>query len=208
MPPAPRPRQAHPQTDRCRFADRQGNRCRRVATVGDGFCRQHAIALELELDSGGAGVTLLGAIDRLFTQQRHPLGSMFNGVLGGLLSSSVPKLTPRQQKTLEDAKVAARQIAHEALQNRLRQQQAQRAQAQRANSPPPPPPPPPAPRIDPLQAAREVLGFEPGEKLTVERVQDRKRALARVFHPDMAGGSKAQMQKVLAAADALLAKIS
>jgi curved DNA-binding protein CbpA len=53
------------------------------------------------------------------------------------------------------------------------------------------------------------LGFEPKEPLTKERVRARKQALARVYHPDLgAGGSEAQMKRINAAADALLAKLS
>jgi len=52
------------------------------------------------------------------------------------------------------------------------------------------------------------LGFEPGEQLTAEKVQKRKQALARVFHPDMQGGSEAQMKRINQAADTLLAKLS
>jgi hypothetical protein len=51
------------------------------------------------------------------------------------------------------------------------------------------------------------LGFEPGEPLTKEKVNKRKQALARVFHPDMAGGSEAQMKRINAAADLLLANL-
>lgn len=53
-----------------------------------------------------------------------------------------------------------------------------------------------------------ILGFEPAEILTIERVQDRKKALAKVFHPDLHGGSEAQMKRVNAAADVLLAKLA
>lgn len=52
------------------------------------------------------------------------------------------------------------------------------------------------------------MGFEPAEPLTMEKVQKRKQALARVFHPDMQGGSEVQMKRVNAAADLLLAKLA
>jgi len=74
--------------------------------------------------------------------------------------------------------------------------------------PDPPPPPRPAPPPDPAILARHLLGFERTEALTVERVQKRKQALARVFHPDMAGGSEAHMKRINAAADVLLAKLA
>lgn len=42
----------------------------------------------------------------------------------------------------------------------------------------------------------------------MERIQKRKQALARVFHPDMQGGSEAQMKRINQAADLLLGKLS
>jgi len=199
MPPAPtpRPRQAHPQTDRCRFADRAGQRCRRVATVDDGFCRAHAVALELDIDERNPINNLIGALDRvLSSRSREPLAAVLGEVHNGAMNSrQVEQMVPRAQ--LEE------------LRRRFQaaQQQAQRMPPRQAAQPPPPAPPPRV-WIDPLLAAREVLGFEPKEVLTRERVQERKKALARVFHPDMPGGSKAAMQRVLTSADALLAKIT
>ena len=52
------------------------------------------------------------------------------------------------------------------------------------------------------------MGFEPREALTIEKVQKRKQSLARVFHPDMQGGSETQMKRVNNAADLLVAKLS
>jgi hypothetical protein len=114
------------------------------------------------------------------------------------------------------------------LEQAARQAQAQ-AQARRARpaAPPPPPqrpgspgsrspgsqqpprsPPPAAARpVDQTIKAREILGFEPGEKLSKERIEDRRRQLAKVFHPDRQGGSTTQMQRVNHAADLLLQKL-
>lgn len=198
MPPVRRPRAARPQTDRCRYADRAGDRCRRVATMDGGFCRQHALALELELDDGPA-MGVLGIVDRMLTSRgRAPLGTAFGSILGGLIDEAVN--SPRLERMVPRAQ----------LDEMLRRVQAQHAAAAQRRPPGPPPPraAPPPPRVDPLLAAREVLGFEPAEALTRERVQERKKALARVFHPDMPGGSKAAMQRVLTSADALLAKMA
>ncbi len=64
-------------------------------------------------------------------------------------------------------------------------------------------PPPPPPRVDPLAEARGVLHFGPTEKLTREIVKRRRKDLAAMCHPDK-GGSVESMQRVNAAADALL----
>ena len=76
--------------------------------------------------------------------------------------------------------------------------------------PPPrqPPRPPPSSPPDQSAAARIVLGFEPNETLTKDMIDKRKKALARVFHPDMQGGSEAHMKRINQAADVLLAKLA
>lgn len=76
----------------------------------------------------------------------------------------------------------------------------------------PPPPPdsePPrshAPPPSPSEDARTILGFAPGVALTRSMVKQRQRALASMFHPD-AGGCTESMQRVNAAAEALLAEL-
>ena len=58
--------------------------------------------------------------------------------------------------------------------------------------------------------ARAELGFNPGEPITAEAVSDRKRKLARKYHPDLAGRddrlrkrNDEKMRRVNAAADVL-----
>jgi hypothetical protein len=93
--------------------------------------------------------------------------------------------------------------------DRIYQQMAGRPPPRAA--PPPNPaaaPPPRRPPPDPTVEARVILGFEPGEPLTADKIKDRKRSLAKVFHPDRgSGGSVKQMQRVLAAADLLMARL-
>jgi len=48
-----------------------------------------------------------------------------------------------------------------------------------------------------------VLGFDPTETLTLEDVGERRRALARIFHPDRPKGSVERMQRINNAADEL-----
>lgn len=69
-------------------------------------------------------------------------------------------------------------------------------------APPPRPPPPPAP---PRRTAREILHFDEGETLTREAIEQRRRDMAKIFHPDRQGGSTKAMQAINAAADELLA---
>lgn len=65
--------------------------------------------------------------------------------------------------------------------------------------------PPAAPRPDP----REVLGFEPSTPLTAELVRQRRKELAKIFHPDTGqAGSEAAMKRVNAAAEELLANLA
>jgi hypothetical protein len=53
---------------------------------------------------------------------------------------------------------------------------------------------------------RLVLGFPPGVQLTKDMVKKRKRALAALYHPDQ-GGSTESMQRLNAAAEALLREL-
>ncbi len=57
-------------------------------------------------------------------------------------------------------------------------------------------------------AARQVMGFTASEILTEDQIRDRKKTLARRFHPDRRGGSLEQMKTVNAAADILLQSIA
>lgn len=70
-----------------------------------------------------------------------------------------------------------------------------RARAQR-------PQPPQAKGPDP----RQVLNFGPHEHLTVAVIKERKKLLARLYHPDLKGSAEA-MARVNAAADRLLASL-
>lgn len=188
MPPrARRPGPSRPAAVRCRYSDGR-RRCTKNATIEDGLCRQHALELEAELD----GSDLIDNIDRMLTQRGHqPIGeivggifdNVINGVLGRLQQAAMPGSPPGPSSP-------------------------PRSSSRASQRPPPSSPPRPPPQVDPTIRAREILGFEPTERLTTEIVRARKQALAKVFHPDKQGGSDAQMKRVNAAADALLAKLS
>ena len=87
----------------------------------------------------------------------------------------------------------------EAIQGGIKRQQAA-ASAPRPQRPTPKRPGPPPPKEDP----RQVLGFGPQVKLTVEIVKERRKQLAKVFHPDLMGGDNTAMQRVNSAAEVLL----
>lgn len=191
---------ARRRTARCRFVDEDGDRCRRIATVDEQLCRSHAVVLELELEDNDPMGGLLDQVDRWFagrTQNEvvHNLTDVLSAFLG-------PRLRQQEQE-------AAREFA--ALHARHRARQARQGHPNGRRRPPPPPPPP-RPQVDPSRKrdllARQILGFQPGDSLDKDTVKKRQRALAQVYHPDMPGGSTAQMQKVNSAADVLLANLA
>jgi hypothetical protein len=152
-----------------------------VATIRGELCRQHAVALEAELTAEATGV--IGVIDRLITGSgvKQAIEDMVAGAIGswGRHGSPLPGSSSSP------------------------------GSPPRPGSSTPPRTPPPAPRTDSkLAAARELLGFEPQEKLTIEAVNARRKALATVFHPDRAGGSVERMKRVNAAADLLVASLA
>ena len=109
---------------------------------------------------------------------------------------------PRIRKSEQDAR---REFAtlHARAQAAARQQQQRRPR----QAPPRPPPPQPR-RNDPALRAREILGFQPGDRLDKDTVKKRQRALASVYHPDLPGGSTEQMKKVNEAVGVLLANLA
>jgi hypothetical protein len=205
VPPVRRPPRSRPQSSRCRYVARDGTRCSKIATIEGELCRQHAILIARELE-GGVGRT----IDSVVSGQIS-LGD----VIAGAAQSYIERLFG-QSPILRDLDQAARTAAHQA--------QARRARLEGRPSPPPPPPPsrgapprssqsspppppPPGQRRDPTIRARDILGFEQSEAITKERIEDRRRQLAKVFHPDRQGGSTRRMQQVNQAADLLLARL-
>jgi len=77
----------------------------------------------------------------------------------------------------------------------------------RAARPQPEAPPANRPRPAPtIEDPREILGFEPGVRLTREMVKIRQRKMMTVLHPD-AGGSSRAAQRVNEAAKRLLATL-
>jgi hypothetical protein len=159
-------------------------RCRRIATINGELCRHHAIRLELEIDRDHPLDEVIEAVDRHIARHPDPFVTVLTGVFGRLFGRGQPQPPPASPDP-------RRAPPHHSP----------------PRAPPRQPPPRPAPVPNPVLVARELLGFEPTEPLTVERVQKRKQALARVFHPDLPGGSENQMKRINQAADLLLSKL-
>lgn len=208
MPPVRRrPPRSRPQSSRCRYVAGGGARCLRIATIDGELCRSHAELITAELEGG-----VTQTIHSVMTGQIS-IGDVIVGAAQGYVDRLFGS-----NPALRDLEQAARQAAHVA--------QARRARAE-GRPPPPPPPPrsqarqdpssqqqqspprsPPAPAAsDQSLLARSILGFEATDKLTKELIEDRRRQLAKVFHPDRQGGSTKQMQRVNQAADVLLARL-
>jgi hypothetical protein len=58
------------------------------------------------------------------------------------------------------------------------------------------------------RAARQVMGFTASEVLTADQIKDRKKTLAKRFHPDRPSGSTEKMIAVNRAADTLLESLT
>jgi hypothetical protein len=129
--------------------------------------------LDFDLDDPMVGA-LIDRADRFLAGHRNPLVQSFAGILGQVLAGRAPSAVPLETD-------------------------APRARARAADSSPPRPPPPPAPVESPL----DVLGFGPSVKLTRALVKERQRELAKLFHPDRQGSTKA-LQRINGAAQALL----
>lgn len=196
---ARRPPAAEPQTSRCRFTDEKYGRCRRVATVG-GFCRRCAALLELDLERGTPADRLLNDLDRFLAKgYKDPLLASIGAAFGGFIGQRIMDRIPPHMRG--PAQVAAHQAQAAA---RARAERAQQGQQQR----PPPPPPAAEPNAaQRLRDARTTMGFEFGDQISVEDVKNRKRELARVFHPDVNPKGAAHMKRVNAAADLLIADL-
>ena len=189
MPPArpSRPRRPQRQTTKCRFLDQSGIRCTRIATVEGALCRQHAVALEQQLERGPGGLVqgILGAMDRAVATRLRadPLTRPYAAEVSGMLRQI---FTPRPQ--------APRPVMPG---------QAGTPPRARVYPPQPRPAPGPSPEELKLRDALLRLGFEDLTGLTAARIKDRKRQLAKLYHPDTGTGDEAAMKRVMDAADVL-----
>lgn len=168
-------------------------------------CREHALEEHAQAAIPGVDGLLssaLGSIDRAISRSRDPLVMNLGKFVSGVLSGRPHTLTPEENQRVE----AELRRRFDQLHARAQQQQRSSQSQQRQQRPPPPPPS--SPPRDPEVEARMVMGFAPKQELTKEIVQKRKQALAKVFHPDLPGGSTEAMAKVNNAADLILAKLA
>ncbi len=146
-----------------------------------------------------------------------------NVSLGDVISSAARGFVERMfgsSPILQDLNEAAQQAARAAQANQQAARQAHPGQRPHAGSPPgsasrsgsragsPPPRSPRGP--DPkILTACTTLGFDSRSmsSLTEAMISDRRKQLARIYHPDRPGGSTSQMQKINAAADLLIAQL-
>jgi len=139
----------------------------------DGFCQYHAREIEEDLERASP----LQSIEALFA----PLINRFRG-------------NPEMQTLVEAGAGAVGDYVRARFQGRP-------PGVPVGPSPPGSPPRPGAPpraRVPPEAiaarkaniAARGILGFEPDQALTVEAIKKRRQELARLYHPDAAGGQK------------------
>lgn len=157
--------------------------------MAGGFCRHHALALELELEEESPLDRLFEMADRALAGRlrKDEIASAISGMVGGWVGQMM-KGVPMPPGMIPPGGIPTSGAGPRAPR-------------------PPPPRPPPDPQIEARRLARITLGFDETEKLTKELVKDRKRALARVFHPDTGKGSVAHMQRINQAADLLLKEI-
>jgi hypothetical protein len=168
------------------------------------LCYQHARELELELEGRTSSTALTEAVAKIMGG-RDPVV-----VVVGAINGAITGWLANQQARTRQGSDQTGQAPETPSSSRSRWQSppsSPRYPGPGGQQRPRPPPSPPPPKRDPILEARTILGFEPDEPLTIEKIQTRKQALARVFHPDRAGGSLAQMKRVNVAADTLLAKI-
>lgn len=188
-----RPPQPRPQTQRCRFVDRDNLRCRRLATVSS-FCTTHVQQLEQQLHQpDGLGDIFTGALD---------LGNAIDGMF--------------QRLGREFGQLATAQM--ERLTGRARPAAPMPGPSPTGATPPPRPDAPPRPRVTPeaierrkrYLAACGTLGLDPDRPLTEAEVKRARHDLVRVFHTDRDQADPTRqehMRKINAAADLLLATV-
>lgn len=164
-------------------------RCRRAGTGDPSLCNAHKIAFaETARRAGGTPG------ERIF--------DLFDTVLSGRKVSK-KKIKNAWQDFTE--LVGEENVAQ--VQEQLRQRWAPHvpgaARRARASSAPPPDPEVERARRE-FAKAKQTLGFAPSEPITPDMVNDRKKQLAKRWHPDRPGGSLERMTEINAAADVLL----
>lgn len=200
MPAKKKPRK---KTGRCAYRESQGHRCPRQGTGNPYLCAQHREIAAAEMGThhireavdglaSGARVkasTLMGALGELvgmFTGgvRPQPATSPAGPLFPPWSFSNPPHPHPNdpmasvRAQMEADARARAEEAA-DVLRERMRE----------------------------TVAARNELGFAPGDQLTLEIIKQRQRSLAKKYHPDRKGGSLEKMIRVNAAVDVLVAAL-
>lgn len=174
------PRRASTQ-NQCCYKER-GRKCRRTGTGNPPLCQPHKIAFQ--------------EAARAATEPRMPGARVFDLFESMLTGKRVSR------KNIEAAWVDAQDF--------LRQQVPMPDGAGGGWTPPPSSsPPPPDPLADArreFENAKLTMGFARDQRITASDVHDRRKQLARKWHPDLPGGSLEKMQEINAAAEVLLRK--
>ena len=182
------PRRAAKNTNQCVYTE-GGRRCRRDGVGDPPVCPPHQIAYAHHAQRA--------------TSKKQPgdaIVDLFDSLLSGRKVS---------KKKFERAWDDVGQILHNAAPAGFQPPQGFQPPPNWMPRPAPPPGPPPRdPAIVEAErefaAAKKVMGFADTQKITADDVRDRKKQLARKFHPDMPGGSAAKMAEINNAADVLL----
>lgn len=199
MPAAPsrKPRRAAPATRRCKYVSPRGERCSRIATIDGELCSRCADLLEDEISASSL-------IDDLATG-RVSIGDVISGAVSSLFQQWAGGSEAWQ--TIDEV---ARQAAQRARRTapRPRAGSPPGSPGSRSSQRPPPRSPPDVELAKRLRAARITLGLSATGPLNERAIGERRKALARIYHPDRPGGSTAQMQKINEAADLLIAHLA
>lgn len=194
MPPK---KQAKPRALRCAYVE-NGRQCKGAGTGNPPLCEAHRVVLEAEANRPR---TTGSRIADLLTSVLRGKKITDEQVVGGV-EDFVDMFTRASGDPTHDPYAAARARAQDFFRRNGFEGAPRQHQRQ---APPRRPPPGPDPRIAAAKA-RQVLGFNPGDKLTEDMVKKRHRELARKHHPDR-GGSVARMQEINAAVDHVLATL-
>lgn len=168
---------------RCAYLTRSGRPCIKVGIGNPPLCRVHRLKIEGEVEDDFTDNILDRVLD-------HPTAQgAFNRIAGSFdrIAQYIDVLSTGR------------------IPRREREEEASSSQPPpRANGHARPVPPPPRPSGENPYL---VLGFTPGVKITAEMVKERRKELAKLFHPDKQAGSTEAMKRVNTAAETLLARL-
>ena len=216
-----------PQRPRCAYVSPTGERCRRIATVGN-ICEPCSEELQSAIsDDVWAGLAN-GSIsfgDVISKAAGKFVGDLFNGSptmrdLGRAVQDAarqsqaanagrprtparvVPNVPPPRQAPRPPPRQPPRAETQQGWQSQWGSPPGSQQQQQRR-----PPPPPRGPGPDQRAEASRTLGLDPRGQHTEQAIAARRKSLAKTWHPDRPGGNEAMMMKINAAADLLIAQL-